>query len=220
MPAPVTIPVGPHLGIAEVPVGPDAACHRAEVLPQFVGRGPSPEPVAVVDRVHLEPRLEHQRVRDHRIVVGIGVLLDVEVLLHDATRVREEQPLCTQGVPPFVRLQEVRRRDGDDAGVRHRALRMHLDHQLVLLEVLGTVVPAREDEDHRIPALHLAEPVALTIVSGQLVVREGRAGNDVRPHDHASTRAIRSPARTGTSSQFSLGATGQFQEASYEHDGW
>jgi putative transposase len=30
-----------------------------------------------------EPRLQHERVRDHRVVIGVGVLLDVKVLLHD-----------------------------------------------------------------------------------------------------------------------------------------
>jgi hypothetical protein len=43
-------------------------------------------------------------VRDHRVVVGVGVLLDVEVLLDDALRVREEGPL---GADRLAELLEV-----------------------------------------------------------------------------------------------------------------
>ena len=41
----------------------------------------------------MSPGLEHERVRDHRVVMGVGVLLDVEVLLHLAPGVGEERPL-------------------------------------------------------------------------------------------------------------------------------
>jgi hypothetical protein len=41
-------------------------------------------------------------VRDHRVVVGVGVLLDVEVLLDDALRVREERPLRADRVPELL----------------------------------------------------------------------------------------------------------------------
>src|SRR3954447_17515276 len=60
---------------AEVPVGTDRARNVAQVAPEVHERGRSPEPVAVVDRVDDEPRLEHERVRYHRVVVGVGVLL-------------------------------------------------------------------------------------------------------------------------------------------------
>jgi hypothetical protein len=39
------------------------------------------------------PGFEHERMRDHRVVIGVGVLLDVQVLLDDAPRVGEEWPL-------------------------------------------------------------------------------------------------------------------------------
>src|SRR5829696_9972368 len=78
---------------AEVPVGADLGADRAQVAPEVDERGAAPEPVAVVDAVDHKPRLEHERVRDHRVVVGVGVLLDVEVLLDDALRVGEERPL-------------------------------------------------------------------------------------------------------------------------------
>ena len=62
-------------------------------LPEVGDRRATPEPVAVVDAVDDEPRLEHERVRDHRVVLGVGVLLDVEVPLDDAPGVGEERPL-------------------------------------------------------------------------------------------------------------------------------
>jgi hypothetical protein len=56
-----------------------------------------PEPVAVVDSVDDEAGLEHKRVRDHRVVFGVGVLLDVEILLDASFRIGQERPLGTDG---------------------------------------------------------------------------------------------------------------------------
>ena len=61
----------------------DLAARVSEVVPQFADRRPAPEPVSVVDAVNDQSRLEYQRVRDHRVVLGVGVLLDVKILLHD-----------------------------------------------------------------------------------------------------------------------------------------
>src|SRR5688572_3260386 len=58
-------------GGAEVPVGADLGADRAQVVPEVIDRGAPPEPVAVVDAVDDEPRLEHERVRDHRVVLGV-----------------------------------------------------------------------------------------------------------------------------------------------------
>src|ERR1700744_4840840 len=80
-------------GRAEIPVRAALAHRRTQVAPEIVDRRPPPEPVAVVDAVHDQSRLEHQGVRDHRIVVRVGVLLDVQVLLDRATRIRQERPL-------------------------------------------------------------------------------------------------------------------------------
>src|SRR5215218_8299221 len=80
-------------GNAEVPVGADVGADGAQVVPEVIDRGAPPEPVAVVEAMDDEPWLEHERVRDHRVVLGVGVLLDVEVLLDDPPRVGEERPL-------------------------------------------------------------------------------------------------------------------------------
>src|SRR5258708_6402352 len=73
-------------GSAEVPVGTDLARNGPQVVVEVIDRRAAPEPVAVVDAVDDEPRLEHERVRDHRVVLGVGVLLEVELLLDDAPR--------------------------------------------------------------------------------------------------------------------------------------
>jgi len=45
------------------------------------------------DALNHEARLEHERMRDHRIVLGVGVLLDVEILLNRSVGVRKQCPL-------------------------------------------------------------------------------------------------------------------------------
>jgi len=78
---------------AQVPVGTDFTRHNAQIMPKVCDRRPAPKPVAVVDAVDHQAWLEHQRVRNHRIVFGVGILLDVEVLLNLSLRVGEEGPL-------------------------------------------------------------------------------------------------------------------------------
>jgi len=80
---------------AEIPVRADLTRHYAQVMPKIDDGGAAPEPIAIIDTVDHETRLQHQRVRDHRIVLGIGVLLDVEVLLDGSRRVGKERPLGT-----------------------------------------------------------------------------------------------------------------------------
>src|SRR5262245_10571599 len=68
-------------GSAQVPIRADLSRHGAQVASEVLDRRAAPEPVAVVDAVDDEPRLEHERVRDHRVVFRVGILLDVEILL-------------------------------------------------------------------------------------------------------------------------------------------
>src|SRR3954454_12976015 len=72
------VPGVAQLGGAEVPVGADLARDGLQVVTEVDPGGTDPEPVAVVDAVDDEPRFDHERVRDHRVVVRVGVLLDIE----------------------------------------------------------------------------------------------------------------------------------------------
>src|SRR6476646_2518932 len=92
------LPVLAEAGRAQVRVRADLAGHLAKVAAKVLERGPAPEPVAVVDAEDDQSRLEHERVRDHRVVVGVGVLLDVEVLLDLVASVGQEGPLCADRV--------------------------------------------------------------------------------------------------------------------------
>src|SRR5829696_5208859 len=142
---------------AQIPVRADLARRRAQVTPQVVDRRASPEPVAVVDAVHDQARLEHERVRDHRVVVGVGVLLDVKVLLDRPPGVGEEGPLGADRRAELLQLVVLVGGDRDDLGVRHRDLRLECRQLQVLLVLLRAVVAAGEREDQRVPALQLAE---------------------------------------------------------------
>ena len=142
---------------AQVPVRADLARRRTQVAPEVVDRRATPEPVAVVDAVDDEPRLEHERVRDHRVVLGVGVLLDVEVLLDRPSGVGEEGPLGADRRAELLQRVVLVGRDRDDLRVGHGDLRLERRQLEVLLVLLRAVVAAREREDQRIVALELAE---------------------------------------------------------------
>jgi hypothetical protein len=80
-------------------------------------------------------------VRDHRVVVGIRVLLDLEVLLNDALRVREEGPLGADRVAKLLERVMVVGRDRGDPGVGDGDLRIERGELEVLLVLLRAVVP-------------------------------------------------------------------------------
>src|SRR5689334_3298266 len=67
---------------AQIPDRPNLAGHDPQVVPEIGDRRTPPEPVPVVDAVNHEAGSEDQRVRDHRVTFGVGVLLYVEILLY------------------------------------------------------------------------------------------------------------------------------------------
>src|SRR5215207_9983550 len=134
-------------GAAEVPVGADVGADRAQLVPEVIDRRAPPEPVAVVDAVDHEPRFEHERVRDHRVVLAVGVLLDVEVLLDDARRVGEEGPLGSDRGAELLERVMLVGGDRGDLGVGHGELGIEGGELEVLLVLLRAVVAARERED-------------------------------------------------------------------------
>src|SRR6266851_4412064 len=80
------LPGGTHLRSADVPVGAEPTRDVAEVRPQLGNRRPAPKPITIVNLVDLGPWLQDQRVRDHRVIRRIGVLLDVQVVLDHPLR--------------------------------------------------------------------------------------------------------------------------------------
>jgi len=62
---------------AQIPVWADFTRYGAQIVPKIDDRWTPPELVAVIDAVNHEARLDHERMRDHRIVLGVGALLDV-----------------------------------------------------------------------------------------------------------------------------------------------
>ena len=114
-----------------------------------------------------ESGLEHERVRDHRVVLRVGVLLDVEVLLDGASRVRQERPLCAH-----------RQRNSCNVWCSSVAIvtiwvyataifDWNARQIAVLLVLLRAVMATREREDHRIAALELAQRADRFGVVGQ-----------------------------------------------------
>src|SRR4029453_311559 len=92
------LPVGADLGPRRVEVGLGAPEQVLQVRPQLVAGGPTPETVDDVPLVDNQPPGgEHERVRDGGVVVGVGVLADVQRALHVQVLVGEEGPVGAGG---------------------------------------------------------------------------------------------------------------------------
>src|SRR5271163_593245 len=120
----------------QIPVWADFTRHGAQVVPKIDDRWTPPEPVAVIDAVNHEARLEHERIRDHRIVLGVGVFLDVEILLNLSLRIRKEWPLGSDGRAEFLQRMVVVGGDRGDLSVRHRDPRIKRREFQMLLVLL------------------------------------------------------------------------------------
>jgi hypothetical protein len=81
-------------------------------------------------------------VRDHRVVVGVGVLLDLQVLLDDPPRIGQERPLCPDRGAELLEGVVLVGRDGRDLRVADRDLRVER-RELQMLLVLRRAVVAR-----------------------------------------------------------------------------
>jgi len=108
-----------HFGRGNVPIRPAFPGDSAQVLTQVLHRRPSKEPVPTVDLVDDEIRLKNNNVRDHWIVQRIRIFGDVEILLHNTTRVGQKGPVCADSATVFIRLREVIRADGDKSAIAY-----------------------------------------------------------------------------------------------------
>src|ERR1700719_149144 len=82
-----SLPSCSEVGRCDVPIRPTFLGYGAEVLTELLQGRPTEKPVAIVDLINDKAGLEDNHMRDHRIVEGIGILGDIEILLHDTPRV-------------------------------------------------------------------------------------------------------------------------------------
>src|SRR6202022_614398 len=113
------LPCSLNLGRRDVPVRPAFHADGAQVLTELLHRRSTEEPVAAVDLVDDETGLEHNHMRDHGIVHGISVLGDVEILLKNAPRTREERQRGADTTGISVGLREM------VGAYRHRGAKTH-----------------------------------------------------------------------------------------------
>jgi hypothetical protein len=81
------LPSCSEVGRCDVPIRPAFLGYGAEVLTELLQGRPTEKPVAIVDLINDKAGLEDNHMRDHRIVEGIGIFGDIEILLHDTPRV-------------------------------------------------------------------------------------------------------------------------------------
>src|SRR3984957_9613895 len=74
------LPSGFHFRSGYVPIRAALLQYRSQVLPQLFVGWPAEEPIPIVDFKNQQSRLQHNGVRDHRIVPRIGVLGNVQIL--------------------------------------------------------------------------------------------------------------------------------------------
>ena len=111
---------------------------------------------------------------DHRVIVGIGILRDVEILLHDAILIVQERPMGPHPEAQIIDEDEVIGRDGDEPGEPDRDLVLKGGELAQLLPVLRTIDAAPEHQDHRVIALEHREPARGVGVIGEARSREKR----------------------------------------------
>ena len=91
-------PSGFQFGSGDVPVRTAFPQHHTQVLPKLFDGRPGKKPVAVVDLEYNETRFEDDDMRDHRIVLGVRVLGDVEILLNLTPRIGQKGPMSADAV--------------------------------------------------------------------------------------------------------------------------
>src|SRR5439155_16523568 len=100
-------PSGFQFGPTDVPVRTAFLQHSTQVLPKLFHGRPAKKPVAVVDLEYDETRFEDDDMRDHRIVVGVRVLGDVEILLNLASRIGQKGPMSADAGAVLIRRKHV-----------------------------------------------------------------------------------------------------------------
>jgi hypothetical protein len=136
-----------------VPVGTAFLKNVTEILAEIFNRRPAEEPVAHVNLIYDEAGLEDDRVWDHRIVAGVCVLRDIEILLNDAPRIGQERPVSADSAAKFIGLSDIVGADRDQSAISNFHLTMELNETFVLAPIFGTEAPAAENDNHWILSL-------------------------------------------------------------------
>src|SRR5437870_13563688 len=92
-----------QFGTGNVPVRTAFLQYSTQVLPKLFDGRSAKKPVAVVDLEYNETRFEDDDVRNHRIVLRVRVLGDVEILLDLSSRIGQEGPMSADAVAVLVR---------------------------------------------------------------------------------------------------------------------
>src|SRR5437879_12380090 len=95
-------PSGFQFGPNDVPVRTAFLQHSTQVLPKFFDGRPANKPVAVVDFEYDETRLDDDDMRDHRIVLGIRILGDTDLLLNVVYMIGLRGPMSHDSVAVLV----------------------------------------------------------------------------------------------------------------------
>ena len=147
------LPRGFKFGGGDVPVRSAFPADGTQALAKLFYRGSSEEPVAIVDLVNDKAGLQHDHVRDHGIVDGIGVFGDIEILLHNTPWVGKKGPVRAYSAAIFVRLGDVVGADRDQPAIANPHLTMKLQQTFGLAAVLWAEGAAAKDEHHGILSL-------------------------------------------------------------------
>src|SRR5712671_3449514 len=83
----IAFPGGFQFGLSDVPIRTAFLQYGAQILPKLFDGRPAKKPVAVVDLEYNETRLKDNDMGNHRIVLGVRVLGDVQILLNLASRI-------------------------------------------------------------------------------------------------------------------------------------
>src|SRR6202521_1822203 len=106
-------PSGFQFGLSDVPVRTAFLQHGTQVLPKLFDGRSAKKPVTVVDLEYYEARFEDDDMRDHRIVLGVRVLGDVEILLNFASRIGQKGPMSADAGAVLIRRKHVVGADSD-----------------------------------------------------------------------------------------------------------
>src|SRR6202022_2187080 len=144
------LPSGFQSGPGNFPVRTAFLQHSTQVLPKLFDGRSAKKPVAVVDLEYDETRFEDDDMRVHRIVLGVCVLGNVEVLLNLASRIGQKSPMSASAAAVVIRRKHVVGTDGDEAGVTDLHLAVKLDQTLGLALIPRAVSSAAKHQDHGI----------------------------------------------------------------------